>query len=220
LVEFCYKGLAGWGEKNKWSVISSKGKLKLTKAGKTMSIQMQNGSLTNLETILKTHSVQLVTANAVMDLLTYKQLKKFIEPLSRRNIALLLTINYQSMAFSDNGNLEKFYITLFNKHMQRKQKFGKAMGPHCTGKIEKVLKAHGYSFIKGESPWKVSPNQRKMLIFILKFIQETIPDLLKNGSEIKKFFDWTELIKKKIKKQSLSLTINHSDIYAWKPKQV
>ena len=185
-----------------------------TKNGIIIKFALKNGSLLELDELIDLQMIDIITANAVFDLLSFNHFTNFVKVIKEYHLPLLSTLNYHSMVFRPTTPVDSKFIELYESHMTRKQEFGKAMGPNCSNLMSVSLQKDGYRLSKEESNWKISRNNTKILSHILTFMKDSMLEILEETTNLENFSEWVKQKTRMIDNKSLSLQINHFDIFA------
>ena len=184
--------------------------LLFTRRARRLSIQLRQGSFLKLDQILPLEAYHVVTASAVVDLLSRDMLDKLLRTLHQHQLAFYPTLNYQSMRYLPAEPRDEAMIEAYERHMQREQDFGRALGPSCTATLQQLAqKIYRQSPLQGPSPWELRPTDvamhRHMLAFMEKSITEIAPKLDVAG--------WADHKRQLLKAQELHLHVDHSDVF-------
>ncbi len=207
--------LSQWAKKNHWSYQLSENELRFQVATKTVTVKTKLGSLLELNKLVDLAKVNLITANAVFDLFSSLQWKNFLSQLIPFSLPLLATLNYSEMNFFPFCEINQKYIDIYNQHMTRKQKFGKAMGPDCAEQMSHVLTQYNYSTITGQSNWVINTKENFMLHFLIGFMEKSVEEMISAPLEKKAFQQWVIKKRKEIEESRLEAKVHHIDIFAW-----
>lgn len=202
-----YAKLQGWSfDRNGNTMQFSTGK-------QQVSIKSKHGSFLELRELVTLGNVDLVTANAVFDLLSLKLFEQFWRQLIKYKLPLLATINYLGMAFAPQGERDDFFIKKYEAHMQREQRFGQSMGPDCVQQMQTVFKKQGVDYFSGNSTWQIGQQDTKMHQFLLQYLEEAVTELLTSPEESASFAAWLANKKTLLAAQELELTVFHQDLF-------
>jgi len=184
--------------------------LLFTRQARRLSIQLRQGSFLKLNQILPLEAYHAVTASAVADLLSRDMLEDLLQQLHRQQLAFYPTLNYQSMRYLPAKPQDEAMIEAYERHMQRQQNFGRALGPSCTTVLRELgTEIYGTSPVEGSSPWVLRPTDiamhRHMLAFMEKSIPEIAPKLDVTG--------WADHKRQLLQSQQLHLNVEHTDFF-------
>jgi len=105
----------------------------------------------------------LVTASALLDLVSESWLRALVQHCHEHQVALLAALNYDgriecSPADEDDG----FVRELVNRHQRTDKGFGPALGPDAGVRLEKLLREAGYSVLRDKSDWRLGIGESEL----------------------------------------------------------
>jgi len=157
----------------------------------------------------------LVTANALFDLVSAEQFEALAAWLARRRLPLLATINYRSTAFLPAGEDDHRLLALYDRHMVRPRSFGRAMGPDCTARMISTLQRYGYSVCFGPSDWNLGPPDGEMIAWLLDCMRSAVGELLDGTGGRENLEAWIREKAARAGVGRLRLRVRHTDLFAW-----
>ena len=102
--------------------------------------------------------VHLVTASALLDLVTGAWLRDLAERLAARRIAFYAALTYDgAMSWSPPADDDAAITAAFNRHQRSDKPLGRALGPDGTEAARAQFEARGYGVATAESPWRLGP---------------------------------------------------------------
>jgi SAM-dependent methyltransferase len=112
--------------------------------------------------------VNLVTASALLDLVSPEWLERLVTEVAARRLPFYAALNYDGrVSFDPADPLDGAVIAAVNLHQQTDKGFGPALGPRAAEAAIKRFQAAGYAVVHGRSDWHLSPRdhdiQRDML---------------------------------------------------------
>lgn len=209
----CVSDLSGWAESNAWDYGIVPEGLEIRQRHKRIAICVVATSMFNLEGFVDLSFVDLAMANAVFDLLSEEQFLSLMGLLTSYRLPILATINYRSMHFQPQEEDDFEYIGLYERHMRRHQDFGFAMGPNCSDIMIAWLQDRGYEVRSGESIWIVTSADRRMMGYMLTFMQSAISGLLATSAELAELEKWVSNKLKRADRGQVALHVEHTDVY-------
>jgi hypothetical protein len=175
-----------------------------------LSIQLRHGSFLELDQLLPLDAYHAVTASAVIDLLSREMLSNLLQQLQRNELAFYPTLNYRSMDYIPAEGDDEHMIEAYERHMQREQDFGQALGSACTAAFQGLAKdIYGKTAVEGSSPWVIRPTDVEMHKHMLSFQQNSLPLMLSKA----KVSPWIARKKQLLAAGKLHLTVEHSDLF-------
>jgi SAM-dependent methyltransferase len=112
--------------------------------------------------------VNLVTASALLDLVSADWLDRLVTEVAARRLPFYAALNYDGrVVFGPNEPLDAAIIAAVNAHQQSDKGFGPALGPRAAEAAIAAFEAAGYAVVHGRSDWQLLPRdqdiQRDML---------------------------------------------------------
>ncbi len=204
--------IANFATQNAYIVQSTDRQIFMQKGRKFITVKVLQESFLELEHFIDLGGIDWVTATAVFDLLTRDMFRKFIATLMGRKIPVLATINYEGMSIFPASDQNKHYTDLYSKHMQRLQDFGRTMGGDVTQNAIQFFQEKNSIYTLGESNWKISSKDTKMIQYLLNYMQAAISELLSTNDEKQAFKIW---LAEKYQQKNLSMEVRHWDFFLY-----
>jgi len=112
--------------------------------------------------------VNLVTASALLDLVSANWLDRLVIEVAARHLRFYAALNYDGhVTFDPVDPLDAAVIAAVNLHQQTDKGFGPALGPRAAAAAIARFQAAGYAVVHGRSDWRLAPRdhdiQRDML---------------------------------------------------------
>jgi hypothetical protein len=112
--------------------------------------------------------VNLVTASALLDLVSADWLERLVTEVAARQLPFYAALNYDGhVSFEPADPLDAAVIAAVNRHQQTDKGFGPALGPRAAEAAIARFQAAGYAVEQGRSDWHLLPRdhgiQRDML---------------------------------------------------------
>jgi SAM-dependent methyltransferase len=112
--------------------------------------------------------VNLVTASALLDLVSDEWLDRLVTEVAARRLPFYGALNCDGrVSFDPADPLDAAVIAAVNRHQQTDKGFGPALGPRAAEAAIARFKAAGYAVVHGRSDWQLLPRdhdiQRDML---------------------------------------------------------
>ncbi len=108
---------------------------------------------------------RLVTASALLDLVSDRWLVQLVEQCSAATCPVLFALSYDGRfdcapLDPDDADIR----TLVNEHQKSDKGFGPALGPHAAARAVELLSASGYDVRHGQSDWTLAPDDTALQI--------------------------------------------------------
>ena len=108
-------------------------------------------------------SVDLVTASALLDLVSEAWLERLAVEIAARSIPIYAALSYDGRITIDPADpLDDAIIAAVNAHQRTDKGFGQALGPTAASLAIARFEKLGYSVVHGKSDWAVGPDDRDM----------------------------------------------------------
>jgi len=149
-----------------WRLVDLDGKLldeALRRHGKHYLIEDYQADLTIVGELPLT-GAHIVSASALFDLVSSAFIDALIDRLDARKTAVYAALNYDGTTkWTPAHSLDEKVLTAFNADQRRDKGFGPALGPECTGYLQKALESKGYNVSLKPSPWQLTAKDQPML---------------------------------------------------------
>lgn len=204
--------LAAWAGERGWKTSRSSARLEIRRPGGLIVVDVVPGDIVDVLGDIEHGSLDLVTANAVFDLLPPERIEACVDALASLGLPLWATLNYENMTFSREMVQDRTVVEAFHEHMTRPQAHGRNAGPRAIEVMREVLRRRGYVVHVGPSDWNVANTEDVMWTKILKFIEESVPEMLDMASQGLLLEEW--LYARKTSPEFESVRVHHEDLLA------
>jgi hypothetical protein len=110
----------------------------------------------------------LVTAAALLDLVSHDWLEALARRCRAARAAVLLALTYDGRTTAKPGEPEDpVVLAMFNRHQLFDKGFGPALGMRAPGAAEAAFEAHGYELRVATSDWVIEPTDRALQLALL-----------------------------------------------------
>lgn len=142
-----------------WRLVDLDGKLldeALRRHGKSCLIEDYQADLTIIGELPLT-GAHIVSASALMDLVSVDFIDQLIDRISARKTAVYCALNYDgTTTWAPAHPLDEKVLAAFNQDQRKDKGFGPALGPDCTNYLKQVLESKGYTVTIAPSPWQLT----------------------------------------------------------------
>ncbi len=119
--------------------------------------------LTSAEVLSRFESRQLVTASALLDLLSEPQIRTLVRLCHRAHAAALFALTYDGRITCTPPDPEDEAVCgLVNRHQRTDKGFGPALGPDATARAAHLLTELGYHVRAEPSDWVLGPESAEL----------------------------------------------------------
>lgn len=107
--------------------------------------------------------VHLVTASALLDLISQQWLTRFVERLVRARVGLYAVLSYDGQMRWNPSDPDDAEVTrAFNTHQRGDKGFGPSLGPDAGTVAADLFRKHGFHVTVGQSPWHLGPEDASL----------------------------------------------------------
>jgi hypothetical protein len=107
--------------------------------------------------------IDLVTAFALLDLVSETWLAGLVGEIGRRSIPIYATLSYDGRAaISPADPLDAAIVAAVNRHQTTDKGFGPALGPAAADAAIAQLQSVDYCVVRGASDWVLGPDDREL----------------------------------------------------------
>lgn len=108
-------------------------------------------------------TIDLITASALLDLVSASWLDRLVSEIARRQLPFYTTLTYDGRAEIEPVDaLDATMIAAANTHQRTDKGFGPALGPTAVRAATARLESVQYSVVTGASDWLIGPNDREI----------------------------------------------------------
>lgn len=112
--------------------------------------------------------VDLITASALLDLVSDAWLERLAVETAARLIPLYAALSYDGrIEIAPADSFDEAIVSAVNVHQRTDKGFGAALGPAAASAAIARFKSLGYSVVHGESDWVIGPHDRDMQMELL-----------------------------------------------------
>jgi hypothetical protein len=107
--------------------------------------------------------VNLVTASALLDLVSAEWLDRLVTEVAARRLPFYAALNYDGRIVLDSVDpLDAAVIAGVNEHQRSDKGFGPALGPRATEAAIASFEMAGYAVVQGRSDWHLLPRDQEI----------------------------------------------------------
>ncbi len=155
----------------------------------------------------------LITASALLDLVSEPWLANFAAAAAARSLPVYVALTYDGRAtFSATDPVDAAIIAAVNAHQTRDKGFGAALGPRAAVAAERIFRALGYAIVAGASDWVAEPADRDFQIELLAGWRLAAEEMGETPHEVLE--GWFKRRRAAVEAGTLSLSVGHVDFFA------
>lgn len=157
-----YRYLAPWFPESRWLLADHDATL-LAKAPKTPSIETRVVDLAALEDRSLFAGRALVTASALLDLVSEQWVNDVTDRCALSGAAVLFALSYDGrIECSPPDGDDAEIVALVNEHQRTDKGFGPALGPAAVDCAERSFRSRGYRTQRASSDWILTPSSQAL----------------------------------------------------------
>jgi hypothetical protein len=158
-------------------------------------------------------AVDMVTASALLDLVSMQWLERLVVEIAARRLPLYVALTYDGRIELDPVDAaDAAIIAALNRHQRRDKGFGPALGPAAGAAAITRLQAVGYSVDEGRADWLLGPTDGAMQDALLSGWADAAREL--RGLPPAQIAGWLERRRAQIARGASSMRVGHVDVFA------
>jgi Methyltransferase domain len=166
----------------------------------------------DLETMLD-GPVDLVTASALLDLVSQEWLERFAVEIVARSISVYAALSYDGRAkLEPADSFDTAVIAAVNAHQRTDKGFGPALGPAAASTAIARFESLGYAIVHGNSDWVIGPHDRDMQMELLAGWASAARDI--GELSVADTIGWLTRRRDAISAGRSSIRVGHVDFFA------
>jgi SAM-dependent methyltransferase len=198
--------LAAWPER---SEPSAEG-LRIEHAGRALTVSFHEADLARDLEALIPRDANLVTAAALFDLASPAWIERLAEAVAGCGGAFYTAVTYDGRErWSPPHPADAQVLAAFHAHQRGDKGFGPAAGPGATALLEAAFARRGYELHRGDSPWRLGPEDAALIGELAQGIAEAA---IAAGTSRETVSAWLGA-----RLKGTSCTIGHADLLALPP---
>jgi|25BtaG_2_1085352.scaffolds.fasta_scaffold01180_2 glycosyltransferase involved in cell wall biosynthesis len=159
----------------------------------------------------------LITASALIDLVSERWLNALIEVATASKAAVLIVLSYAGHFELTPGHPDDSLLQeLVNRHQHGDKGTGAALGPEATGVLQRGLADRGYEVELAESRWQLDGRDTELVQMLMAgWVEAAIEQAPDRQSQLSA---WLETRNSQLSKGNLRVSVNHLDLLALPPE--
>lgn len=178
-----------------------------------LSLQWRHMDLVKEWQALDLVTVDLVTASALMDLVSLAWLTRFTRRCRSWNAAVFIALSYDgTMDWQPSLPEDLRVCEWVNRHQRTDKGFGPALGPEATTALTVSLQELGYRILARPSPWRLGPTHTALQTALLEGWIEVVRSIAEDSID---WLDcWAVQRRRWIEQGESYLRVGHQDVFA------
>ena len=173
---------------------------------------------TNMEQQLPPEA-DLITASALIDLVSLPWLEALARSAARRKSAILVVLSYAgAFELSPAHPDDELVRTLVNQHQHGDKGIGAALGPEASTVLKDLLVAEGFRVELDESPWLLGSGDQTLAQMLMQgWIDAAIEQ---SPDDHNRLIRWLETRNRQLSEGNLTVIVRHFDLLALPPEEL
>jgi len=164
-------------------------------------------------------AASLITASALIDLVSEAWLSTLVEVAAARKSAVLVVLSYAgSFELSPAHPDDSMLRDLVNRHQHGDKGAGAALGPDAVEVLQGLLAAKGYQVELDESPWQLDTDDSSLIRMLMEGWVEAATEIDPGSGE--RLQTWLQSRNAELAEGALKVWVNHMDLLALPPGEV
>ena len=131
--------------------------------GAQVAVETRQGDITRLDPA-ELADAGLVTASALLDMMTAEELGRFVDGCSRVGCPVLITLTVVGrVELTPADPLDAEVMAAFNAHQRRDTGSGRLLGPDAARAAREAFTERGRDVVVRPSPWRLGPEQSALM---------------------------------------------------------
>lgn len=158
----------------------------------------------------------LVTASALLDLVSEEWLRALAEACAYEGAAALFVLTYDGRFTTEGGGpVEARVRAAFNRDQRRDKGLGPALGPRAALRAARLFRGAGYRVCLARSPWDLGPGSAPLQRELVEGWSRVACEAL--GDPDGAIADWAERRRHSIEQGTARIRVGHLDLFAAPP---
>jgi len=148
------RALRNWAQANRCSVEACDARLSIQSSSFSAILDLDHRDLATGFDQLTLGDVDLITASALLDLVSHAWIEHLVQHCRRASCAVLFALSYDGgTAWEPELAMDEQVRRLLNQHQGSDKGFGPAAGPQAVPHAAKCLQDAGFQVLQGRSDW-------------------------------------------------------------------
>jgi len=172
LADAC-EAIAAWAD----SARPTTAGLEIVKVGRAVRVEVKHADLAADPAVFAARAPDLVTAAALLDLVSQQWIERFAAALVAARAPLYAVLDYDGTnTWSPPHAADAAMLAAFRHHQTRDKGFGPAAGPRAHALLAESLAARGYAIERATSPWRLGPEDTPLVRALARGFAEAVDE--------------------------------------------
>jgi len=204
---------AAWAQGAGYQVASGPNGLRLSGPNWDAHVTTQQCNLAEEQALGSIPAQSLITASALLDLVSKPWLMQLIEQGRASGSDLFFALSYDGrIALRPSRAEDQEILGLVNQHQRGNKGFGPALGPTASRVAERLARDAGYWARSAASDWRIGPDEAALQAALLDGWLEAALELASNGG--RRLLAWRQERQRAIDAGELQILVGHRDLIA------
>jgi hypothetical protein len=187
----------------------------LSQAPKAPSIETRVVDLARLDDRSLFSGCALVTASALLDLVSEQWVSELADRCAVHGAAVLFALSYDGrIECSPPDADDAFVVGLVNKHQRTDKGFGPALGPGAADFAERSFRARGYQPRRAPSDWILTPAMQELQRALIDGWAQAATELRRSQNTV--IEEWRRRRCAHVDAGRSHIVVGHEDLAAWR----
>ena len=156
LLKVAIPAIGEWAEVQGWPIRQGDHQIEIDTPNGRWTAATELADLEQNLDDLKLDNVDLITASALLDLVSKSWIERLAGRVPRSHPPYLFTLSYNGDLVFDPTDADDGWVSsLLNQHQETNKGFGAALGPAAIMYVREAMEKRGYVAVTGESPWQL-----------------------------------------------------------------
>ena len=213
LLAYAPRAIRDWARAHSWTFAADAVNLHIESPGFSATVAHQPLDLATQLERLALRDTDLVTASALLDLVSHAWIDSLLAACHGAGCAFLFALSYDGRIVWRPGLAFDDTITaVLNRHQRGDKGFGPAAGPQAAAYASERLRHAGYTVRQGHSDWRLTVADAPLQAALAKGWAEAAAQLAPADSA--RIGAWLKQRRALIERAACELTVGHVDLFA------
>jgi hypothetical protein len=214
LLEQVPQRMASWGMSRGGVVTGNRAGFSLRGPGFEWRIETRWADLSKLADPVLFQGRSLVTASALLDLVSERWLQILAERCRGAGAAVLFALTYDGRIECQPADSDDEPVRdLVNRHQRIAKGFGRALGPDAAASAIRCFQAAGYEMLEAASDWQLTPSQSELQRQLIEGWARAAAEI--EAEQAERVEAWKQRRLEHVASGVSQVTVGHVDLAGW-----